>query len=259
MAHPVKGAGARIHVLTGPAELARAAAGRLWGIARERATSGPVHIALSGGETPRRAYGALSAVPYRSGFPWGAVHFWQVDERFVPPDDPRSNRRMIREALLDPAGVPPERFHGVDTALPDPAAAAAKYEAEFRKAFPGASRGLPRLDAVVLGLGEDGHTASLFPGAAPEASGKELFLPAAGGDPPLPRVTMSLPLINAAACVLFLVQGERKAKALLELAASSRDASLRTPGFPAGRVAPVRGTLLILADAEAGRLLPPGW
>ncbi|MEW6718996.1 MAG: 6-phosphogluconolactonase [Thermodesulfobacteriota bacterium] len=254
MAQPVK----RIHVLPGPAELARAAAGRLWGIARDRAASGPVHIALSGGETPRRAYGALSSEPYRSGFPWEAVHFWQVDERFVPADDPRSNRRMIREELLDPVRFPPERFHWVDTALPDPAAAAAKYESELRKAFSGGSRGLPRLDAVVLGLGADGHTASLFPGGSPGASGKELALPAIGGDPPLPRVTMSPALINAAACILFLVQGERKAKALRDLAAAARDASLRAPGFPAGQVAPARGTLLILADADAARLLPPG-
>jgi 6-phosphogluconolactonase len=263
MAKPVKGDAegpdARVHILPTPLELARAAAGRLWGIARERASSGAVHLALSGGETPRAAYGMLAAEPYRRGFPWEAAHFWQVDERFVPPADPRSNRRMIEEVLLAPARIPPERFHGIDTTLPAPAAAVAAYEGELRKAFPGRLRGFPRLDAVVLGLGADGHTASLFAGAALSAGQALAVVAEKGGDPPVPRVSMTLPLINAAARIVFLVQGEGKAKALLDLVAASRDPSLRTPGFPAGLVAPIRGSLLILADAEAGSLLPTAW
>ncbi len=255
-----EGAGARVYVVPTPLELARAAAGRLWGIARERAGAGPVHFALSGGETPRRAYETLSAEPYRTRFPWEAVHFWQVDERFVPPSDPRSNRRMIGEVLLSRAPVPPERFHGFDTALPDTAAAAAAYEAELRKMFPGASGSAPRFDAIVLGIGLDGHTASLFPGSpslSPEQ--KALAVPAEGGDPPVPRVSMSLPLINAAARVIFLAQGEAKAEALREAVAASRDASPRSAAFPAGLVAPKRGTVVFLADASAGGLLPPAW
>jgi 6-phosphogluconolactonase len=147
----------------------------------------------------------------------------------------------------------------VDTALPDPPAAAAAYEAELRKAFPGRLRGLPRFDAVVLGIGPDGHTASLFPGAP--LSPEQALVVAADGrtDPQVPRVSMTLPLINAAARIVFLVQGEGKAKPLLDLVAAVRDASLRSPGFPAGMVAPIRGTLLILADAAAGSLLPTSW
>lgn len=266
MAHSMKGggrgaegAGARVYVLSTPLELARAAAGRLWGIARERTGAGPVHFALSGGATPRRAYGTLAAEPYRTRFPWETVHFWQVDERFVPPADPGSNRRMIEEFLLSRAPVPPGHFHGIDTALPDPAVAAAAYEAELRKMFPGAPRALPRFDAVVLGIGADGHTASLFPGSPSLSSEMELVVPAEGGDPPVPRVSMSLPLINAAARVIFLAQGEAKAKALREAVAASRDASLRSPAFPAGLVAPKRGTVVFLADAEAGGLLPLSW
>ena len=82
---------------------------------------------LSGGETPRKAYETLAAEPYRGRFPWGNVHFWQADERFVPPADPRSNRRMIGEALLYRAPVPGQNFHGIDTSLPGPAEAARAY------------------------------------------------------------------------------------------------------------------------------------
>jgi 6-phosphogluconolactonase len=249
----------RVFVLPTPKELARAVAGRLWGIARERAGSGAVHIALSGGGTPRKAYETLAGEPYRARFPWEVVHFWQVDERFVPPADPRSNRRMIEEALLSRAPVPPGHFHGVDTALPDPSVAAKAYEDLLRGAFPDATGGVPRLDAVVLGVGADGHTASLFPGAPFPLSGKGLALAAEGGDPPLPRVSMALPLLNGAARVLFLVQGKAKAKALRDAVAASRDASLRSAALPAGLVAPRRGTTVFLADAEAAGLLPPSW
>jgi 6-phosphogluconolactonase len=253
------GEGARVFVLPTPVELARAVAGRLWGIARERAGAGAVHIALSGGNTPRRAYETLAEEPYRTRFPWEVVHFWQVDERFVPPADPRSNRRMIEEALLSRAPVPPGHFHGIDTALPDPSAAAKAYEDLLRNAFPDATGGIPRLDAVVLGVGADGHTASLFPGSSFALSGKELAIATEGGDPPVPRVSMALPLLNGAGRVIFLVQGKAKGKALREAVAASREPSLRSPSVPAGLVAPRRGSAVFLADAEAAGLLPPSW
>ncbi|MGE5247333.1 MAG: 6-phosphogluconolactonase [Verrucomicrobiota bacterium] len=254
-----EGGRAKVFVLRTPGDLARAAAGRLWGIARERTATGPVHIALSGGETPRKAYETLSGEPYRTRFPWDAVHFWQVDERFVPAGDPRSNRRMIEETLLSRAPVPSGHFHGVDTSLPDAAAAAKAYEAALRRAFPGGPRATPRFDAVVLGIGADGHTASLFPGNPSVLSDAALALAATGGDPPLPRVSISLALINGAARVIFLVQGRGKAAVLREIVAASRDASLRSPALPAGLVAPRRGSTIFLADEEAAGLLPPSW
>ena len=256
---PEAGPRASVFVLRTPDELARAVAGRLWGIARERAAAGSVHIALSGGETPKGAYGTLASEPYRTRFPWEAVHFWQVDERFVPPGDPRSNRGTIEEVLLSRVPVPPGRFHGVDTGLPDSSAAAKAYEAALRAAFPGPSGTVPRLDAVVLGIGADGHTASLFPGTSLAPSGAALAIATVGGQPPLPRVSMSLRLLNGAARVLFVVQGRGKAKVLRETVAASRDASLRSPALPAGLIAPRRGTTTFLADAEAAGLLPPAW
>jgi len=264
VAHPVRGirpneGGAPgVFVLPSATELARAVAGRLWGVARERA-AGPVHVLLSGGETPRKAYQTLAAEPYRGRFPWGSVHFWQADERFVPAADPRSNRRMIGEALLSRAPVPQENFHGIDTSLPGPAEAARAYDAELRQAFPGAPGGVPRLDAAVLGIGPDGHTASLFPGSDALAERTALALPVEGGDPPVPRVTATLPLLNAALRIVFVVQGEGKAKTLRDVVAAFRDPSLRSPGLPATLVAPRRGAVVFLADAAAASRLPPEW
>jgi 6-phosphogluconolactonase len=214
---------------------------------------------LSGGQTPRKAYETLAAEPYRERFPWGSVHFWQADERFVPASDPRSNRRMIGEVLLSRAPVPRENFHGVDTDLPGPGEAARAYEAELRRAVPEATGGVPRLDAAVLGIGTDGHTASLFPGSEALAEGTALVLPATGGDPPVPRVTVTLPLLNAALRVVFVVQGEGKAGVLREVVAAFRDPSLRSRGLPATLVAPRRGTVVFLADAAAASRLPAEW
>ena len=248
-----------VFVLSSPGDLARAVAGRLWGIARERAGKGPIHILLSGGETPRRAYETLASEPYRERFPWDVVHFWMADERFVPPGDPRSNRRMIEEALLSRAPVPGDHFHGIDTSLSGPGDAARRYEADLLRTIPGGGSGTPRFDAEVLGIGEDGHTASLFPGSPSLSEPRALALPVEGGDPPLPRVTVTLPLLNGASRVLFVVQGERKASALREAVAANRDPALRTSAFPATLVTPGRGTVVFLADAAAGKRIPPDW
>lgn len=262
MAAPVSGRGGenpfpeRLFVVPSAEELARAAAGRLWGIVRERAAtlarggkaSPAIHVALSGGDTPRRAYELLSSEPYRTRFPWESVHFYQVDERWVPPEDPRSNRRMLAEALLGRAPVPGRNFHPVDTSLPRPEDGARRYEEELRAMFPDPAGGLPRFDAVLLGIGKDGHTASLFPGAPEAPGGGGAWVAAvAGGDPPVPRVTLTLPVLCAAAQVVFLVSGREKAHALDR--ALSGD-----PSLPASRVSPARGKVTFLADGPAASL-----
>lgn len=245
----------RLFVVPTPEELARAAAGRFWGIVRERAAtlsrsanSAPrIHVALSGGETPRRMYEFLSAEPYRSRFPWDLVHFYQVDERWVPPENPLSNSRMLRATLLSRAPVPAEHFHPVDTGLARPEEGARRYEEELRSAYPRPSGGFPRFDAILLGIGVDGHTASLFPGAAFEEGDAWFIATDAAGDPAVRRVTMTLPLINASAQVVFLASGKEKARAL-------RGVLSGDPGLPASRVSPVRGTVTFLADADAAAL-----
>ncbi len=261
MAQPVNGGigPGRLFVLPSAEELARATAGRLWGIVRERAdTLGrapagrrAIAVALSGGETPRPVYEALTSSPYRERFPWDLVHFFQVDERWVPAADPRSNRRMIEEALVSRGPVPRKNFHPIDTSLPSPADGARRYEEALREFFGALAGGFPRFDAVLLGIGRDGHTASLFPGspAVDEAAG--WVVAASGGDPPLDRVTLTLPVLNAAARVVFVARGKEKAEAVR--------AVLLGGDAPAARVSPRRGTVTVLADsAAASRAMPAG-
>jgi 6-phosphogluconolactonase len=248
----------RLFVVSTPEELARAAAGRLWGTVRERAatlsrsgeTAPGIRVALSGGETPRRTFEVLSAEPFRSRFPWDLVHFYQVDERWVPPGDARSNRRMLCESLLSRAPIPREQFHFIDTGLAGPDDAARRYEDEVRDGFPSTSGGLPRFDAILMGIGADGHTASLFPGAPREEGNSWFMASSAAGDPAVRRVTMTLPAINSAAQAIFLVSGKEKGRAL-------RDVLSGDPRLPASRVSPVRGKVTYLADAAAAALALP--
>ncbi len=261
MADPVtkeKGdASGRLFVLSSPEELARAAAGRLWGIARDRATAlnragkgtKEISVALSGGSTPRLALAVLSSGPYRGRFPWDLVHFYQVDERWVSPDDPASNQRMLRESLVTRAPVPPTHFHPIDTSLPDPAQGAQRYEEMLRLAFRRSRGGFPRFDAVLLGLGTDGHTASLFPGTPALREKESWVVRTEGGEPPVPRITLTLPVLNAASRVIFLVSGREKASVLADVL-SGRGADL-----PASRVSPRKGRITFLADAPAASLL----
>jgi len=247
----------RLFVLSTTEELARAAAGRLWGITRERATvlgrSGKgarrITVALSGGNTPRLMLSALSSEPYRSRFPWDLVHFYQVDERWVSSDDASSNQRMLRETLVSRAPVPPDHFHPVDTSLSDPREGVRRYEEMLRRAFPETKGGFPRFDAVLLGLGADGHTASLFPGSPVLDEGTDWVAKTKGGDPPVPRITLTLPLLNASSHVIFLVSGKEKALVLEKILTG------KGAGLPASRVAPRRGKVTFLADADAASRL----
>lgn len=242
----------RLFVVPTTEELARAAAGRLWGIVRERAAvlsrggrhSRAIHVALSGGETPRRAYELMSSEPYRTRFPWECVHFYQVDERWVPAGDPLSNRRMLTEALVGRAPVPEGHFHPVDTSLPGPDEGARNYEELLRSIFADPPAGFPKFDAVLLGIGKDGHTASLFPGAPSLSAGGCWVAPASGGDPPVPRVTLTIPVLTAASQVIFVVSGREKAHALYSVLTG--DASL-----PATRVSRASGEVTFLADGQA--------
>jgi len=248
VAEPLAG---RLFVLPSAEELARAAAGRLWGIVRERADAlgragggrRMIAVALSGGGTPRPIYEAISASPYRERFPWDIVHFFQVDERWVPPGDPRSNRKMIEETLLSRAPVPRKNFHPVDTSLPAPADGARRYEEMLRDFFGTPAGSFPRFDAVLLGIGRDGHTASLFPDSPALEEQAAWVVETTGGDPPLHRVTLTLPVINAAGRVVFVASGAEKAEAVREV--------LSGGAVPAARVSPRRGTVTVLADSPA--------
>lgn len=198
------------------------------------------HVALSGGSTPKRAYELAS----QSDADLSAATLWLGDERLVPHDDERSNLRMVRAALTDrlPEDRRP-RLMPVDTSL-SPDAAAAAYEALL---FDTIGRH-PRLDLALMGLGPDGHTASLFPGKPAVAESKRFAVgvPDAGMEPMVARVTLTLPLFNTAREVVFLVAGADKAAAVARVFGSPPDESA-----PAALVRPGAGKLMLVLDAPA--------
>jgi 6-phosphogluconolactonase len=177
------------------------------------------------------------------------VHFYQVDEGWVPKDDSSRNQRMLRESLVSRAPVPPHHFHPVDTSLPDPQEGARRYEDALRRAFRKTPGGFPRFDAVLLGLGTDGHTASIFPGSHVLEEDAAWVAKSEGGDPPAPRVTLTLPVLNAASQVFFLVSGKEKARVLEEVLSG------KGKELPASRVSPRRGKVTFLADSDAASRL----
>ena len=208
-------------------------------------------IALSGGSTPRALYALLAAPPYVGEIDWAATQIFWSDERCVPPDHPDSNYRMAREALLDHVPLPASNIHRLHGEVPVPQQAAQEYRTELQTVFGKSVR--PRFDLLLLGLGEEGHTASLFPGvnvpADPNITAAAVFVPKVNTW----RLTMTLPVLNAAAHVLFLVAGEAKQAALRALIQGPRSLDL-----PAQRVLPTDGVLTVLADRAAAGALAAG-
>lgn len=181
-------------------------------IAEARAERGVAHISLAGGRTPARTYRVLARIVDD----WSGVHCWFGDERCVPLDDPDSNNRLVVENLLENASQPHPTIHPVTGAADDPAAAAAAYEQELRAALPGEP---PRLDIALLGLGEDGHTASLFPNDPVLEEQERLCLSVHGTKPPFERITLTLPILRAARKTIVLAEGAGKAWAIQQLMA----------------------------------------
>ena len=199
-------------------------------------------VALSGGETPRPLLERLASPAYAKRLDWSAVDVFWVDERCVAPTDERSSVRAAQEALLDRVAIPADRIHRIAGEI-DPLAAADAYEVTLREVL-GEER---RLDLILLGIGADGHTASLFPRHQALTEAERWIVPVhAPADPPW-RVTMTLPLINAARHVLFLVTGKEKATAVRYLQ--------KGEPLPASMVHPADGSLTVLVDADAASLL----
>lgn len=228
--------------------LSRAAA-VLFAEVAERAVAdhGRCAVLLAGGETPRRTYELLADEPLLNRVPWGQLHLFWGDERCVPPDDPRSNARMAYRALLDRVPVPAGQVHPIpgDRA---PRQAADEYEALLRSFFAGAT---PGFDLAILGLGEDGHTASLFPGSPVLDERERWTMPIRRGGEEIDRVTLTVPLLNQAKLVVFLVAGDDKAAVLHELLEEEPDPCRR----PARMIKPEHGELRWLVDRAAARLL----
>ncbi len=195
--------------------LSTAAAGVVAAALREAVTArGVFLLALSGGSTPRSLYETLASPPYRDSLPWAHVHFFWSDERCVPPDHPDSNYRLAEEALLSRLPLREEQVHRLPGEVQPPEAAAARAEQEMRRFFTGQKlrNGLPLFDLILLGVGPDGHTASLFPGrpALQERDRWVIAEPDPARPPLVPRLTLTLPVLSAAREVVFLVAGEGK-------------------------------------------------
>jgi 6-phosphogluconolactonase len=234
-------------VLPTKSDVARAAADRIVAAGSEAiAARGRFTIALSGGSTPRALFELLAGDAYRARVDWARTEAFFGDERCVPPDDPASNYRMAREALLDRVPARVHRMRGED----EPAAAAIAYEREMRELF-GAT---PRFDLVLLGMGDNGHTASLFPGLHAVDERERWVVAEYVGEVSMWRLTVTPVVLNAAAEDLFLVAGADKAAMLHRVLEGPRDPA----ALPAQVVAPRDGRLVWLVDAAAAAALKQG-
>jgi 6-phosphogluconolactonase len=203
-------------------------------------------IALSGGHTPEKMYALWAAnEKYRNETDWNRVHLFWGDERYVPQDDPLSNYRMTREALLSHVPIPAANVRAVPTNLPTPEKAAEAYDQDLRKFFGSAA---PAFDVTLLGLGPEGHTASLFPDSPALAEKSRWVVPVQVAAVPPNRLTFTLPVLNSSRNTYFLVSGENKRQILAALRA---EPDSRPSAYPAGRIRPSDGRVLWFLDQAA--------
>lgn len=210
-------------------------------------------IALSGGTTPEILYRALTSPAFADRFDWSRTTFFFSDERCVPPDDPRSNYALAKKALFTPLNIMPSQVYRMVGESHDPQAAASEYEQQLRLATKTAPSVEPSLDLVLLGLGEDGHTASLFPGASILRCHQHLIAAIQSPKGPANRLTMTLAAINRASVILFLVTGAGKAGVVRAILDPKTEAERE---LPAALVAPEEGRLIWFLDQAAAAELP---
>jgi 6-phosphogluconolactonase len=238
-----------IRVLPDPSEAAEAAARELVAAFSDSlADHGRFRVAFSGGATPKLLFDRLAGDTFRPLVDWTRARVFFVDERCVPPGDERSNYRLAKEHLLDPLRVPPDNVFRMRGEV-EPRRAAEEYGAALEREFEPESP--PRFDYVLLGLGTDGHTASLFPGTKALEETRRLvvenFVPKLGEW----RLTLTLPVVNAGRRVVFLVTGEEKRGAVSDVLHAERP----NADLPASLVHPDRGSLIWILDADAAARL----
>jgi 6-phosphogluconolactonase len=244
----VRTAHASVLVLPTPQAVARAGAERVAEIAVSAVNvRGACSIALSGGETPRPLYRLLGSSPLSERTPWDHLDLFFGDERAVPPDSDQSNYGMVRQELLSHIVIPSSHVHRI-AAEKEPAAAAREYEDELRKVV--GKRG-GRLDLILLGLGDDGHTASIFPGTLALEPGEDLIRAVFVQRLKSWRITMTLRSINAARKVIFLVAGKAKAPIVRRILLAGHP----SPLLPASMIQPENGEVVWIIDQEAASAL----
>ncbi|MEK6405478.1 MAG: 6-phosphogluconolactonase [Acidobacteriota bacterium] len=258
----LKKPGGQVRIYRDPEELALKAARLFARLADQYVVgSGRFTVALSGGSTPRAMLSLLAADPFIDTVPWSSIYFFWGDERCVPPDHPDSNYRMASEALLSKAPVPPENIFRIPAEMAGPERAAEAYSATLTRFFlagPGATKSatsplsnLPRFDLVFLGMGPDGHTASLFPHTAALQASEQIVVANYVEKFKAYRITLTAATINNARNVTFLAAGEDKAETLKNVLEGSYQPDL----YPSQLIRPRNGTLLWMVDGAAARLL----
>lgn len=236
------------------AALARRAAQYLVEMVSEAAeANGRARIAISGGSTPKAAFQLLADPnrPWRNRMPWEDLELFWVDERTMPPDHPDSNYRMTREALLDHVPLHSQQVHRMEGEL-DPQEAADRYESELRNTFHLEGAETPRFDLVSLGMGDDGHTASLFPHTAALHEKSRLVVANQVPQKDTWRITLTWPVINHARSVFFLIEGANKAPVVHEVFIGAHDPER----LPSQLIWPSSGILTLFLDTAAAALLP---
>ena len=206
-------------------------------------------VALSGGNTPRTFYDILGSDQYRNKVDWQNVHIFWVDERFVPPDHADSNYRMVKDNLLSRISIPHQNVHPIMTDVSFPSLAAKKYEKDMKTFLNVSTNKIPEFDLILLGIGEDGHTASLFPGSRVLNRRDHFVSSVIEKKISHPRITLTLSVITNARNIIFLVSGKNKAVAVKKII-EEKDSSL-----PAVLVKPEKGKLFFLIDRDASLLI----
>jgi 6-phosphogluconolactonase len=238
-----------IDVLANAADLFHAAAEEFIRAARTAiGAQGRFSVALSGGSTPKSLYSLLAS--NYADFAWNRVFLFFGDERHVPPTDPESNYRMVKESLLSKIAIPAENVFRVSAENPDADAAAADYEAQLRRFFELKPGEFPRFDLILLGVGPDGHTASLFPGSAALDETARLVVANWVAKFNTHRITFTFPVLDRAAEIMFLASGADKADMLHQVLEVKN-----TPPLPSQRIEPTDGKLLWMLDEAAAAKL----
>ena len=247
-----------VRILDDAGELCREAAREFTRLAEQAVSRSDMFtVALSGGSTPRSLYTFLADrnEPFRDRIPWGKIHFFWGDERHVPPDDRESNYRMVYEALFSKVPVLPGTVHRIQSEMKDAENAAREYERVLRSFFHLDEEGQwPRFDLVLLGMGPDGHTASLFPGSRTLSERKLLVDAPWVATISSHRITLTPRVFNNAATAIFLTAGEEKAAALRDVI----QGKYRPDRFPAQLIRTAGGSVLWLVDRAAASLLDSG-